>query len=125
MTKLLSDFGDGKILNTYEETIKAFLAEDSSRQIIIRNHVGGYRVTIRQDEYGEVSFSTKNSHGRWPYPHMVIDCMKNYNSNIKKRESERIESLRKRKSEIQKELEEVSEELKNITLKTFVDDHNN
>jgi hypothetical protein len=49
----------------------------------------------------------------------MLHCIERYNDVISRKEKEKIESLARRKKQIQKELEEVSRELTAITLNKF------
>lgn len=94
--------------------IKTFLSEGFGRNFIIGNHVSGFRVTVRDSEYGEVTFSTGND-----IDALMHDCIDQFNNSVKVKAAEKVKRLARRKKEIQKELEEVSTELTNITLNTF------
>ena len=96
------------------EHIKSFLSEGFGRNFIIGNHVSGFRVTIRDSEYGEVTFSTGNN-----VETLMLDCINQFNNSVKVKAAEKVKRLARRKKEIQKELEEVSTELTNIALNTF------
>lgn len=94
--------------------VKLFLSKGFSRNFIIGNHVSGFRVTVRDSDYGEVTFSTGND-----VETLMLDCIKQFDNSVKIKEAEKVKRLARRKKEIQKELEEVSTELANITLNTF------
>jgi hypothetical protein len=49
----------------------------------------------------------------------MLDCIDQFNNSVKVKAAEKVKRLARRKKEIQKELEEVSTELTNITLNTF------
>ena len=99
---------------TAQESINKFLGEDLSREFVVKHHVSGYRVTLKDSDYGEITFATGAS-----MPYLMVDCIERYNAGINRKEKEKIESLARRKKQIQKELEEVSRELTAITLNKF------
>jgi len=96
------------------EHIKTFLSEGFGRNFIIGIHVSGFRVTVRDNLYDEVTFSTGND-----IDTLMLDCIDQFNSSVKVKAAEKVKRLARRKKEIQKELEEVSTELTNITLNSF------
>jgi hypothetical protein len=115
--KAFSGSGKTGALTEYTNNMKAFLNEGLSRQVVITNHVSGYRVTLKDFEYGEVCSDTG--------PSMLIlveKCISKYDNNVKKLKAEKVEKLSRRKKEIQRELKEVSNELRNIMLDTFTRD---
>jgi len=95
-------------------TINKFLSEDLSREFVIKHHVSGYRVTLKDSDYGEITFDTHAS-----IQYGMLHCIERYNDVVSRKEKEKIESLARRKKQIQKELEEVSRELTAITLNKF------
>ena len=97
------------------DTIKDFL-QDYSRDFVVKGHVSGVRVTARDSEYGEITFSTGSQYN---IPKLMVNCILQWNEVVKNKEKEKIESLARRKKQIQKELEEVSRELTAITLNKF------
>jgi hypothetical protein len=98
-------------------TINKFLKEDLSREFVVRHHVSGYRVTLKDSDYGEITFAT--AYHNVPMASVMVDCIERYNDGVSRKEKEKIESLARRKKQIQKELEEVSRELTAITLNKF------
>jgi hypothetical protein len=108
--------GSGKtsVINKYCYSIKDFLNEGLSRQVVITNHVSGYRVTLKDSEYGEVCSDTGPR-----FLSLMEKCISRYDNNVKKLKAEKIEKLSRRKKEIQRELERVSNELTNIMLDSF------
>jgi phosphopantetheine adenylyltransferase len=76
--------------------------------------VSGYRVTIKDFEYGEVCSYTGSN-----VSDLMLTCISKYDDNVKKLKAEKVEKLSRRKKEIQRELEEVSNELTNIMLEAF------
>ena len=103
--------------NTITNNMKDFLNEGLSRQFVITNHVSGYRVTLKDFEYGEVCSLTG-----WNISDLIRTCISKYDNNVNKLKAAKVEELSRRKKEIQKELEEVSNELRNIMLDTFTRD---
>jgi hypothetical protein len=97
------------------DTIGSFL-DDSSRDFVIKGHVSGVRVIARDSDYGEITFSTGSQYN---IPKLMVNCILQWNEVVKNKEKEKIESLARRKKQIQKELEEVSRELTAITLNKF------
>jgi hypothetical protein len=97
------------------DTIKDFL-QDSSRDFVIKGHVSGVRVVARDSDYGEITFATGS---QFAIEQLMMKCVLQWNEVVKNKEKEKIESLARRKKQIQKELEEVSRELTAITLNKF------
>ena len=97
------------------DTIKDFL-QDSSRDFVIKGHVSGVRVIARDIDYGEITFATGSQYN---IAQLMMKCILQWNEIVKNKEKEKIESLARRKKQIQKELEEVSRELTAITLNKF------
>jgi len=106
--------GSGKTGTIKGNIIKDFLSKGLSRQFVVTNHVSGYRVTLKDFEYGEVCSDTGSN-----VSDLMLTCMSRYDNNVKKLKAEKIEKLSRRKKEIQRELEEVSNDLTNIMLETF------
>ena len=80
------------------EHIKTFLSEGFGRNFIIGDHVRGFRVTVRDSEYGEVTFSTGND-----IDTLMLDCIDQFNNSVKVKAAEKVKRLARRKKEIQKE----------------------
>jgi len=100
-------------------TIHDFLGEDFSREIVIKYHVSGFRVLIKDSDYGEVTFATGGGKSFEGAAELIADCINKFSDNIKSKEAEKIRRLALKKKEIQKELEEISRELTEITLSKF------
>lgn len=106
--------GKTSVINKYCYSMKDFLNEGLSRQFVITNHVSGYRVTLKDFEYGEICSDTGPR-----FLSLIEKCIRKYDNNVKKLKAAKVEKLSRRKKEIQRELEEVSNELTNIMLDTF------
>jgi len=106
--------GKTSVINKYCYSMKDFLNEGLSRQFVITNHVSGYRVTLKDFEYGEICSDTGPR-----FLSLIEKCIRKYDNNVKKLKAAKVEKLSRRKKEIQRELEEVSNELTNIMLEAF------
>ncbi len=91
--------------------------DDNGRSFEVRGHVNGYRVTAKDSDFGEITFSTGEN-----IETMMMECIDRWDKIIAKKESEKIERLARRKKEIENELRQVSEELTDIMLQTFEQD---
>jgi hypothetical protein len=93
----------------HELKLKYFLST-GSRQVVISNHVSGFRITIRDWQYGETSFETGSDIER-----MILNCIDRHDKIVEIRKVEKAKQLAKRKRELRAELEEVSRELEVIS----------
>lgn len=94
--------------------VRDFLGEGLSREIKIRYHVSGARVSISEWEHGEVTWDTDST-----IEGAIKKCIEKYNESIKRKISEKIERLESKKKDIEKELQKVSTSLNDIKLSFF------
>lgn len=94
--------------------VRKFLEEGFSREIKIRYHVSGARVSISEFEHGEVVWDTAST-----IEGAIKKCIEKYDESIKRKVSEKIERLEHKKKGIEKELQTVSQDLNSIKLSFF------
>ena len=91
-------------MNIHKE-IKNFLST-GSREFRISNHASGFRVTIRDWQYGETSFDTGSN-----LESMILGCIDRHDRLVDIKKAEKAKQLAQRKNELRAELEEVSHAL--------------
>ena len=91
-------------MNIHNE-IRNFLST-GSREFRISNHVSGFRVTIRDWQYGETSFDTGSN-----LESMILACIDRHDRFVDIKKVEKAKQLAQRKKELRAELEEVSHAL--------------
>lgn len=93
-----------------QQEIKNFLSS-GSYEFVISNHVSGFRVKIKDAQYGETSFDTGSN-----IESMILACISRHNHILNIRKAEKAEQLAKRKKELGAELSEVSTQLDSLTI---------
>lgn len=94
--------------------VREFLEQGFSRTITIRYHVSGARVSISEWEHGEVVWDTAST-----VEGALKKCIERYDESIKHKVSEKIERLESKKKDIEKELQNISQDLNSIKLSFF------
>lgn len=94
--------------------VRKFLEEGFSREIKIRYHVSGARVSISEWEHGEVVSDTGST-----VEGTLKKCIERYDELVKRKISEKIERLEHKKKDIEKELQKVSQDLNSVKLSFF------
>ncbi len=96
-------------MSVAQHELKCFLST-GSREFVISNHVSGFRITIRDWQYGETSFDTGSDIER-----MILNCINRHDHIVEIRKVEKAKQLAKRKRELTEELEDVSRRLEVIS----------
>jgi hypothetical protein len=92
-----------------QHEIKSFLST-GSKDVVISNHVSGFRVTIKDWQYGETSFETGSDIER-----MILNCIDRHDQIVEIRKLEKAKQLFKRRRELEADLEEVSTKLEALS----------
>lgn len=100
-----------------EKLIKEFLEKDFNK-ITISNHVSGYRISLHNMHYGEIISKVCSEFHNFSYS--IIKCIEDFENSLREKELKHLEELKKKKKELQKELEEISFEINSKSLKEFV-----
>jgi hypothetical protein len=96
-------------MSVAQHELKCFLST-GSREFVISNHVSGFRITIKDWQYGETSFETGSDIER-----MILNCINRHDHIVEIRKVEKAKQLAKRKRELTEELEDVSRRLEVIS----------
>jgi hypothetical protein len=96
-------------MSVAQHELKCFLST-GSREFVISNHVSGFRITIKDWQYGETSFETGSDIER-----MILNCINRHDHIVEIRKVEKAKQLAKRKRELTEELEDVSRRLEFIS----------
>jgi len=96
-------------MSVAQHELKCFLST-GSREFVISNHVSGFRITIKDWQYGETSFETGSDIER-----MILNCINRHDHIVEIRKFEKAKQLVKRRQELKAELEEVSTEIEALS----------